>query len=144
MKTRKKTLRAAPDMEPRPAEPSSATEPSGAATQSSPPYRGIDRNPERRPGVPREVPPYPLHGAHWTTPEQQPSDGMKIAPGQRDRETPVFSTALPPRGLSGAIRRMAHRIPDHRVSHWLLLLVADRIDVAQSLFLMPQRAKQRT
>jgi len=31
------------------------------------------------------------------------------------------------------VRRAAHRIPDHRVAHWMLLLLADRIDAVESL-----------
>lgn len=53
---------------------------------------------------------------------------------QRDvvRPTPVFGTALPPRGLSGALRTRAYAIPEHRARHWLLLLVADRVDVVET------------
>jgi hypothetical protein len=54
-------------------------------------------------------------------------------------KTPVFSTALPPRGLSGALRRLAHRVPDHRATHWLILLLADRIDAVESLFSPPRQ-----
>lgn len=98
-----------------------------------PPYRGVDLRPEQRPGVPRDAPPHPLPGAHWTQPEQQPFDQSTLQRLGLTRHTAVFSTALPPRGLSGALRRIAHYIPDHRVSHWLLLLVADRVDVLQNL-----------
>lgn len=45
--------------------------------------------------------------------------------------TPVFGTAEPPSGLSGVLRRLAYRIPDHRASHWAALLIADRIDVLE-------------
>jgi hypothetical protein len=41
---------------------------------------------------------------------------------------PVFGTAVPPRGLSGAIRLLAYRLPDHYPSHWLLLMLGDRVD----------------
>jgi hypothetical protein len=43
--------------------------------------------------------------------------------------TPVFSTAVPPRGLSGWMRARAYRIPEHRARRWLVLLLADRVDV---------------
>jgi len=48
------------------------------------------------------------------------------------RLTPVFSTAVPPHGLSGVLRRIAYQIPDHRVRHWLVLMAADRVDVIES------------
>jgi len=43
--------------------------------------------------------------------------------------TPVFSTAVPPRGLSGLMRRRAYAIPEHLARRWLMLLLADRVDV---------------
>lgn len=42
---------------------------------------------------------------------------------------PVFGTAQPPRGVSGVMRRLAYRIPEHHAKHWMLLLAADRVDV---------------
>lgn len=46
--------------------------------------------------------------------------------------TPVFGTAQPPRGLSGVIRRGAYRIPEHRATRWMTLLLADRVDIWES------------
>lgn len=108
---------------------------------TEPPYQGVDENPEVRPGVPRESRPHRLPGAHWMEPEQQPATPQLVARLGLHRLTPVFSTALPPRGVSGVVRRIAHRIPDHRVSHWVLLMLADRVDVIQSLFVpaVPRR-----
>jgi hypothetical protein len=36
------------------------------------------------------------------------------------------------RGQSGAVRRLPFRSPEHLSHHWLLLLVADRVDVVAS------------
>ena len=95
------------------------------------PYWGADRRIEDRPGVPREASPHPLEGAHWRTPEQQtPRVGVLVRAGLT-KLTPVFGTAQPPRGVSGWLRRAAYRIPDWRVRHWLILLLADRIDVLE-------------
>jgi hypothetical protein len=41
---------------------------------------------------------------------------------------PVFGTAVPLRGLSGAIRKLAYRNPDHYPRHWLLMMLGDRVD----------------
>jgi hypothetical protein len=41
---------------------------------------------------------------------------------------PVYGTAVPLAGLSGALRRSAYGRPDHVASHWLMLLLADRVD----------------
>jgi hypothetical protein len=95
------------------------------------PYWGTDRRLEDRPGVPREPPPHPLAGAHWTVPEQQaPGKNVLIRAGL-DRLTPVFGTCQPPRGLSGALRRAAYRIADWHVRHWMILILADRVDTLE-------------
>lgn len=92
---------------------------------------GADLDPADRPSVPRER---ALEtGAHWTFPEEQP----EVAPRERSVEharlTPVFGTTCPPQGLSGVIRRLAYaRYSEGRAAHWLLLLLADRVDVRES------------
>src|SRR5947209_1053068 len=95
-------------------------------------HRGIDLPREQRPGVPMETPPRPAGHAHWTRPEPMKSEAMVLKRAELDQLTPVYATSVPPRGLSGIIRRAAYRIPDHRVSHWMLLLLADRVDVVES------------
>jgi hypothetical protein len=45
--------------------------------------------------------------------------------------TPVYSTAIPVRGLSGLLRRAAYKVPDYKARRWLLLIVADRIDALE-------------
>jgi hypothetical protein len=49
----------------------------------------------------------------------------------------VRSSAVPPRGLSGFIRRVAYRVPDHKPRHWLYLMLADRIDAVEHGFARP-------
>lgn len=92
---------------------------------------GSDHNPLDRPGVPHETqPPEPLASAHWLVPDQQRAETEPLV-GQGLKLTPVFSSALPARGVSGALRRIAYRIPDYRAKRWLLLMVADRVDVLE-------------
>src|SRR5689334_2474054 len=93
---------------------------------------GIDRSVLTRPGIPRESePPQPLASAHWLEPEQQTSPVHPLV-GVGQRLTPVFSTAIPLHGLSGLLRRRAYGIADYRARRWLLLMMADRIDVLES------------
>jgi len=90
---------------------------------------GFDALETRRPGVPMELdPPHPMAGAHWGTPEHQKDPGYVLRRSDLEALTPVFGTTVPPRGLSGRIRRRAYRIAEHRTSHWFLLLLADRVD----------------
>jgi hypothetical protein len=90
---------------------------------------GVDGARHVRPGVPRErLGRDP--GAHWERPEQQ-RDVSPLARSGLLHATPVFSSALPPRRLSGALRRVAYRLPEHRASRWMLLLGSDRVDVLE-------------
>jgi hypothetical protein len=91
---------------------------------------GIDSTPVARPGVPREQPPQgPGVTRTPVRPEQQRPLDVLSGTGLREA-TPVFGTAQPAHGLSGAIRRVAYGIPAHRSSRWLLLVAGDRIEVA--------------
>ncbi|MDQ1084819.1 MULTISPECIES: hypothetical protein [Microbacterium] len=102
--------------------------PSAEELRARIPGWGADLDPADRPSYPKdqaiEV------GAHWTFPEEQP-----VPPGGRERSiehgrlTPVFGTAQPLHGASGAIRRFAYaRFSEARAAHWLLLVAADRVD----------------
>jgi len=91
---------------------------------------GVD-SPDKRPGVPMNAEPNPAEGAHWQHPQQQPNAEGHLTRAGLDGPTPVVGTAQPPAGLSGLIRRQAYQIPEHYARHWLLLLVADRVDVAE-------------
>lgn len=100
-------------------------EPSRAAR---PPFDPVDLDRSRRPGVPKERAPQPWPNSRFP-PERmraRPSAPKHGRPGKP--MPPVYGTAVPPRGVSGALRRLAYRRPDHETSHWLMLLLADRVD----------------
>jgi hypothetical protein len=71
---------------------------------------GVDKSDTQRPGVPME----------------RPALARKAPSG-----IAVRSSALPPRGVSGLIRRAAYRYPEHKPRRWLLLMFADRVDVLE-------------
>jgi hypothetical protein len=89
---------------------------------------GVDLDPARRPGVPRERAPAPWPNTRFPPARMQvpPSSPKHNRPGKP--MPPVYGTAVPPHGLSGAIRKAAYRYPDHFMRHWTLLLFADRVD----------------
>lgn len=87
---------------------------------------GIDQPLSRRPGAPRFWEPEAWPNSRWPIPQQR--GRPSVAKFGRPIK-PVFSTAVPPRGLSGLMRRFAYRIPDYRPNHWLMLLAADRVEV---------------
>jgi hypothetical protein len=90
---------------------------------------GVDLDPARRPGVPRMHAPEPL--PHTRFPPERQERRVTVLMHRRPHKTfpPVFGTSVPPRGVSGLVRRAAFRSPDHHMSHWTLLLLADRVDL---------------
>jgi hypothetical protein len=91
---------------------------------------GVDARLEDRPGVPEEqTPPRPVTDVAGFPARQEmgrPSVQSRYRP-----LTAIYSTACPPRLLSGLIRRLAYRTPDYKARRWGLLLLADRIDVIE-------------
>ncbi len=95
---------------------------------------GLDLDPKDRPSVPKLQFQEGLTGAHWgETPDQQPEKWPRDRSIEHARLTPVFGTSCPPRGLSGIIRKFSYaRYSEGRAAHWLLLVLADRIDAWES------------
>jgi hypothetical protein len=89
---------------------------------------GVDLDPADRPSVPRLDYQENLTGAHWEFPERQPEKWPRERSVEHAFLTPVFGTAQPPAGVSGAIRKYAYRYSEGRAAHWLLLMFADRVD----------------
>jgi hypothetical protein len=93
---------------------------------------GVDLDPKDRPSAHKEVYDPEGTGAHWDFPERQPEKWPRERSVEHRFLTPVFGTATPPRGLSGAIRRYAYRkYSEGRAAHWMLLMLADRVDAAE-------------
>lgn len=90
---------------------------------------GADLDPADRPSYPKERFAPELTGAHWEFPERQPEHGRRERSIEHAFLTPVFGTAQPLHGLSGAIRRFAYsRFSEGRAARWLLLIVGDRVE----------------
>ncbi|HET6807035.1 MAG TPA: hypothetical protein VFH59_16490 [Frateuria sp.] len=94
---------------------------------------GVDLDPARRPAVPMEHTPPRLEGLHWDRPAQQPRTVEVLHSIERPGIPPVFGTSVPPSGVSGWIRRRAFRRSESDLRHWMLLLLADRVNVAEGL-----------
>ncbi len=90
---------------------------------------GADLDPNDRPSYPKLQFQEGLSGAHWQFPERQPEKWPRERSIEHAFVTPVFGTAQPPAGLSGAIRKFSYaKYSEGRVGHWLLLIAADRVD----------------
>ncbi len=93
---------------------------------------GVDLDPADRPGVPKERFDPASTGAHWDFPERQEERWPRERSIEHKFLTPVFGTACPPSGLSGVMRRYAYRYSEARTSHWLLLILADRVNAVEA------------
>lgn len=93
---------------------------------------GADLDPRNRPAVPKERTPPRNNGAHWDEPERQVPRIKVLVSTEHKGLTPVFGTSCPPKGLSGLIRQWAFKYSEGKKAHWLLLLLADRVDVVES------------
>jgi hypothetical protein len=94
---------------------------------------GADLDPKDRPSVPKLQFQDDLTGAHWEFPERQPEKWPRERSVEHAFLTPVFGTAQPPKGLSGAIRKYAYRrFSEGRAAHWLLLVAADRVNAVEA------------
>jgi hypothetical protein len=93
---------------------------------------GADLDPKDRPMVPKELPSdvQTVRGdvQYW----QQPSHRVFVSNEMPDL-TPVFGTSCPPKGLSGRIREAAFEHSEGTVRHWTMLMLADRVDIVESL-----------
>jgi hypothetical protein len=95
---------------------------------------GVDLDPKDRPSVPKLQFQDDLSGAHWgETPDRQPEKWPRERSIEHAQLTPVFGTASPPKGLSGVIRKFSYaKYSEGRAAHWLLLMLADRVDAWES------------
>jgi hypothetical protein len=90
---------------------------------------GADLDPADRPSYPRLQYAPDTTGARWDFPERQPEKTPRERSIEHAFVTPVFGTAQPPAGVSGAIRRYSYaRFSEGRLAHWTLLVLADRVD----------------
>lgn len=93
---------------------------------------GIDADPRNDPTYPMKLrTDEEIRGYTWERPEQQPVKIEILKSVERPNITAVFGTAMPPKGLSGAIRRMAFKYSENSYGRWLPLVMADRIGVVE-------------
>ena len=94
---------------------------------------GADLDRKDRPGVPMErTPPRFIHQPDGD-PQQQQEKVEVLVSSERPGITQVFGTVQPPSGLSGMIRRAAFKASENDLRHWLLLLLADRVNVVEGI-----------
>jgi hypothetical protein len=95
---------------------------------------GIDANTENDPTYPMKNRNNGEHeGYSWDRPPQQEAEVEVLHSNERPNLSAAFGTTLPPSGLSGMIRRGAFKFSEDSYSHWLPLMLADRIQVFEGI-----------
>jgi len=95
---------------------------------------GIDSNPENEPTYPMKN----YNGAdhdrlNYDRAPQQPVNVEVLHSNERPGVTRVFGTSTPPSGVSGMLRRYAFKYSEGSSGHWLTLILADRVNVAEGI-----------
>ena len=95
---------------------------------------GIDADPQNNPTDPIKH----WNGAdherlNYEKPPQQAPTVEVLHSIERPGLSCVFGTSVPPRGLSGSIRRFAFKYSENTYMHWLPLVIADRVDVIEGI-----------
>ena len=94
---------------------------------------GSDLPRENRPAVPMERTPPRLDVPWDDPPPRQPRIVEVLKSIERPEYSRTFGTRLPPKGLSGMIRRRAFRHSENNLRHWLMLMAADRVNIVEGL-----------
>lgn len=89
----------------------------------------------------KDWPAYPMRkesgdehkGMSWQRPPQQSETVEILHSNERPNLTAVFGTTLPPRGVSGVVRRFAFGFSENKQLHWIALILADRINMVEGV-----------
>ena len=98
---------------------------------------GMDSNPKDNPAYPmrHDIPADHINkGLAWIRPTKQKTDQEILHSNERPSLSAVFSDTEPPKGLSGVLRRGSFKYSESDLRHWMGLMLADRIDMIESVF----------
>jgi hypothetical protein len=70
---------------------------------------------------------------YYEKPPQQPVDMEILHSIERPTVSRVYGHTLPPKGLSGMIRRKAFQYSEANAFHWMGLILADRVNMVEGL-----------
>jgi hypothetical protein len=95
---------------------------------------GMDADPENDPTYPmkhRNDADY--ERIHYERAPQQEQHVELLKSIERPQITRVFGSSTPPAGISGAIRRYVFKYSEATATHWMGLILADRVNVAEGI-----------
>jgi hypothetical protein len=103
---------------------------------------GVDADPENDPTWPmRDRSKDDGPGMKWTRPPQQQPDVEILTSVEHKALPAALGTSTPPSGLSGSLRRQAFRFSESQWGHWLLLMLADRVNTVEGLLQDARRGR---
>lgn len=95
---------------------------------------GVDADPDNDPTWPmRDRSKDDGPGMNWSPPAAQATDVEILQSVEHARRPAAVGTSTPPKGLSGVLRRSAFRFSESQWGHWLLLMLADRVDTVEGV-----------
>lgn len=95
---------------------------------------GVDADPADKPNYPfKDYTGDDHKRLNWQRPTLQQPQVEILHSIERPGPSAVVGTTLPPRGLSGMLRRQAFKHSESTYKHWLMLLMADRVNVVEGL-----------
>lgn len=95
---------------------------------------GVDADPDNEPTYPMKNYTGADHERlNWERPPLQEETVEILKSIERPTLTAVVGTSVAPSGLSGIIRRYAFKSSESEYSHWLSLLLADRVNVVEGI-----------
>jgi hypothetical protein len=101
---------------------------------------GADLDPANRPAYPKELPSTVMTARgevkHW----QEPHTRVHVS-NEHPNLTPTFGASRPPHGLSGRLRDYAYEFGEASNRHWMTLVLADRVDMVETMIMDAFRGK---
>jgi len=95
---------------------------------------GVDADPDNDPTWPmRDRSKDDGPGMAWTPPAAQVADVEVLQSVEHLRRPAVVGQSTPPSGLSGLIRRKAFGFSESQWGHWLMLMLADRVNTVEGV-----------
>lgn len=94
---------------------------------------GVDADPSNNPTYPYRDRAKDDHSGSWQRPTLQQTNVEILQSIEHKQRPAVVGTSTPPSGLSGMLRRLAFRKSESNLLHWMLLLGADRINMAEGV-----------
>jgi hypothetical protein len=93
----------------------------------------VDADPDNDPTYPYRERAHEDHSGRWDRPTPQAAQVEVLQSIEHTQRPAVVGTSTPPSGISGALRRLAYRRSESNLLHWLLLIGADRVNMAEGL-----------